>query len=219
MTFWKKTIYIILLFTILSCQNNNSNKENEEIEKNEIIDITPKLSYSEFIDSLNLDNLNPKERSERFFKFINEDVPTYWTGTKWDFHGVTRTPKNGTIACGYFVTNTLSDFKIKLKRIWLAQQASSVMIEKLCKANTIKRFSTINKLTDYILKGENQEIFIVGLDFHTGYIIKDKQNIYFLHSNYINKQGVIKERLINSVALRSSKSFMIGSLTKNSNLF
>jgi hypothetical protein len=117
------------------------------------------------------------------------------------------------------VTTVLDDFGIKLKRIYLAQQASSVLVSKLCEKNSIKTFSTIEQVENY-LKGRNKhEIYIVGLDFHTGFVIRNDEKNYFLHSNYINREGVKKEELNTSRAFNASKLFVIGSLSQNTTLF
>lgn len=175
--------------------------------------------YPEFKEEVQSFNGNLSEKQDRFFTFINNDIPDYWTGTKWDFNGTTRIPNNGTIACGYFVTTVLEDFGIKLKRVHLAQQVSSVMITTLCDKKSIKHFSGIEQVEDYLKNRNKKEIFIVGLDFHTGFIIRDDSKMYFLHSNYIKKQGVVKEEMLHSKALFSSKSFMIGSVSANAKNF
>lgn len=154
--------------------------------------------------------------SNFLFNALNDDVFFYWKETPWDFNGVTQKPKQGNIACGYFITNTLSDLGFKIERIKLAQSASSVMINELCV--NIKRFSEFKKLENYMAAQPNNSAFIIGLDFHTGYILKDKSGSYFMHSNYINKQGVIKEKIQTSKALQQSKTYMIGSLTGNKKL-
>ena len=150
------------------------------------------------------------------FEIFNNKIPQYWTGTAWDFNGVSRQPKQGTIACGYFVTNTLADAGFDIQRVKLAQSVSSEMINQLCV--NIKRFSNFEKLLNYVSIQPDHSIFIIGLDCHTGFILKTENDIYFLHSNYINKQGVIKEVAEKSLALKSSKNFMIGSITDNKEL-
>lgn len=150
------------------------------------------------------------ERAAYLFTFINYDVPRYWHGTPWSFAGTSRIPRKGSIACGYFVTNTLSDYGFALNRTFLAQKASSVMIKKLC--TDIRYFTKRQQLEKYILgKGKNQ-VYIVGLDFHTGYITRENRDTYFIHSNYIKNEGVIKELTKNSKALNASNTFMIGTL-------
>lgn len=207
----KKCLLIVLVSLFqFSCRQTISDETTEKAQ------LKP---YAELKEELKSFSGDAKEKQERFFTFINTDVPNYWMGTKWDFNGTTRTPQNGTIACGYFVTTVLDDFGIKLKRIQLAQQVSSVMIKTLCESKSIKHFSKIEQVETY-LKGRNkEEIFIVGLDFHTGFIIKDQSKLYFLHSNYIQKEGVVKEEIRNSRALLSSKSFMIGSVSQKESNF
>lgn len=156
---------------------------------------------------------NTDEAKLFLFELFNNKIPQYWTGTAWDFNGVSRQPKQGAIACGYFVTNTLTDAGFDIPRVKLAQSVSSEMINQLC-VNS-KRFANFDKLLKYLRTQSDNSIFIIGLDCHTGFILKTKSDIYFLHSNYINRQGVIKEKAEKSLALKSSKSFMIGSLTDN----
>ncbi|HLP64215.1 hypothetical protein [Flavobacterium sp.] len=207
----KKCLLIVLVSLFqFSCRETISDETTEKAQ------LKP---YAELKEELKNFKGDAKEKQDRFFTFINTDVPNYWMGTKWDFNGTTRTPQNGTIACGYFVTTVLDDFGIKLKRIQLAQQVSSVMIKTLCESKSIKHFSKIEQVETYLNGRNKEEIFIVGLDFHTGFIIKDQSKLYFLHSNYIQKEGVVKEEIRNSRALLSSKSFMIGSVSQKESNF
>ncbi len=213
----KKCICILLVSLVqFSCKEHNTNPFSSDDETTEKAQLKP---YAELKNDLKTFKGSTNEKQARFFTFINSDVPDYWIGTKWDFNGTTRNPQNGTIACGYFVTTVLDDFGMKLKRIQLAQQVSSVMINTLCDPKSIKRFSTIEQVERYLNGRNSEEVYIVGLDFHTGFIIKDKAKMYFLHSNYIQKEGVVKEELRNSRALLSSKSYMIGSLSEKEEHF
>lgn len=200
-----KFLIPLVFITLFSCTWNSTK-----------VELKP---YSELKKELYSFKGSLTEKQNRFFKYINIDTPNYWIGTKWDFNGTTQQPQNGAIACGYFVTTVLEDFGIKLKRIFLAQQASSVMISKLCLKKSIKTFSNIEQLEHYLKNRNKQEIYIVGLDYHTGFIIRDGEKNYFLHSNYINREGVIKEEIQKSNALKSSKIIVIGSLSQNEELF
>jgi len=153
---------------------------------------------------------------EYFFGLMNEQIPFYWKGTGWDFNGVTRTPGKGDIACGYFITTVLDDLGFKLKRIWLAQQAASVIVKQL--AVDPHSFGSVPAMIDFIQQQKEHDVFIVGLDFHTGFIIKDGRNVYFLHSNYIGRKGVVKELAATSAALNAFKYFLLGSLYRNDKL-
>ena len=150
------------------------------------------------------------------YTLIRKDIFNYWKGTKWDYNGTTREPGIGNIACGYFVTNTLTDLGFKLNRIKLAQSVSSKMIKALCV--NIKYFTNLSDLHNYLASEPDNSVYIIGLDFHTGYILKDSSGAYFLHSNYINRTGVVMEKVSTSANLRNNKNFMIGSLTQNKQL-
>jgi hypothetical protein len=131
----------------------------------------------------------------------------------WNFNGDTQKPGEGRIACGYFVANTLADLGFKIQRTKLAQAVSSEMINTLC--TDIHRFAAFEKLQKYLSVQPCQSVYIIGLDFHIGYILKDSSGLYFLHSIYIYNEGVLKEKVEESLALKSNKTFMIGSLTGN----
>ena len=183
--------------------------------------VNNKVDYNEFKKSVS-DHKNllidhpAKDIRNYLFKLVDEDIYNYWAGTPWDFYGTTRQPKTGSIACGYFVTNTLTDLGFKIDRVGLAEVASGDMIKKLCVG--IHSFYSLNKLNSYLAKQPVNAVFIIGLDFHTGYIVKTTSGCYFFHSNYIKKQGVIKEKIEVSQALSANKYFMIGSLTANEKL-
>lgn len=175
----------------------------------------PSQNYAQFKDSVKIliAQQSLEQKKQLLFDIVYRELPGYWLGTPWDFNGVTRTPKEGHIACGYFITNTLSDLGFDIKRIKLAQVASSVMIKELCvETKWISGFEAFEK---HLSTQSGSGIYIVGLDFHTGYIIKTKQQSYFFHSNYIGSEGVVLEPVKESKALKASKVFFIGNLTKN----
>jgi hypothetical protein len=178
----------------------------------------PQTSYADFLVEVKTERekLNDKplaDAKEYFFQLINKKIPEYWTGTPWDFNGVTRKPGEGKIACGYFITNTMVDLGFDIERIKLAQAASSVLIKATC--TNIKNYADYNKLKDYLADADEHSVFIVGLDFHTGYITKEKKDCYFIHSNYIGHKGVTKEKIDESAALNASKTWMIGCISTN----
>lgn len=200
-----KYLFCLLCLIIIGCNKSKVESDNDVIsEKLEI----KKIPYKEFLMSIN--KKTAEEKKSYLFKFINYDVPNYWMGTPWSFNGTSREPQKSTIACGYFVTNTLTDFGFDINRTYLAQQTSSVMIKKLCK--NIKYFSSREDLEKYILSENKNQVYIVGLDFHTGFITRDNKDTYFIHSNYIKNKGVVKELTQASQALNASKTFMIGTL-------
>ncbi|MFC7345751.1 hypothetical protein ACFQO9_03335 [Chryseobacterium zhengzhouense] len=195
----------LVFLIVIGCNKSKvESEENLSTEKSE----AKKIPYKEFLTSINRKSRD--EKKNYLFKYINYDIPGYWTSTPWSFNGTSREPQKGTIACGYFVTNTLTDFGFDINRTYLAQQASSIMIKKLCK--DIKYFSKRQDLDNYILSKDKNQVYLVGLDFHTGFITRENKDTYFIHSNYINNKGVVKELTKNSQALNASKTFMIGTL-------
>ncbi len=198
-----KTILFSLFLAFVSCKKSNENIANTT-KPNPVV----KPNYKDFLAKIQ--QKNKKEKSQYFFKYINSEIPDYWQNTPWTFGGTSREPQKGSIACGYFVTNILSDYGFDIKRAYLAQQASSVMIKQLC--TDINYFSKREDLENYILNKEKNQVYIVGLDFHTGFVTRENKDTYFIHSNYINNQGVVKEKTATSKALNASKTFMIGNL-------
>lgn len=122
-----------------------------------------------------------KEITETFLKRI---FPA-WYGTEWDFNGVTQTPGEGQIACGYFVTTCLRDAGFKVQRVKLAQQASQKIIETVADPDTIKIIYD-KPIADVAahLEESGPGIYIVGLDRHTGFVVNDGENLAFIHSSY-----------------------------------
>ena len=144
---------------------------------------------------------------------MHEYIPKYWNGTPWDFNGTTRIPGQGQIACGYFITNTLTDLGFPIERVKLAQAASSVLIKAV--TTDIAYPKSVDELNAYALARPDESVYIVGLDFHTGYVTRKGNAVYFIHSNYINRKGVMKEPVKESAALANNKFFMIGSISGN----
>lgn len=121
---------------------------------------------------------------------LNNIVP-YWYETTWDFEGHTSIPRQGTIACGYFVSTTLRDMGLKLNRYRLAQQgpeneAKSIAIN----ASAVLHFNSENIFEK--LKSLEDGLYFVGLDFHVGYLYINNSIGYFIHSNYIDGKVMIE---------------------------
>ena len=151
-------------------------------------------------------------REYLFDKLVNEILPS-WYGTPWDFYGQTEMPGKGKIACGYFVTHTLSDLGFNIPKKKWAQLASENMI-KLFSNNKIKRFSNapISVIEEYIKKS-GEGVYLVGLDSHVGYIVYKDDKIKFVHSNYYQPEiGVMSENIEGWNPLNDSKYRVIGKL-------
>ncbi len=150
---------------------------------------------------------------------IRDELLPQWSGTPWDFNGTTETPREGTIACGYFVTTILQDAGFKVQRVRLAQQASEFIIKSLTSEAHIKRFShaSLDTFVASILEW-GHGLYLVGLDIHTGFILHDPDGVWFVHASYIEPQVVLREPAQHSPILRSSAYRVLGKLSADDTL-
>lgn len=143
---------------------------------------------------------------------IITDYFGHWYGTKWEFHGTTRIPQKGAIACGYFVTTVLEDAGFNIPRIKWACAASETMIKGMTKKlkHIINR--PVSEVEEYIRKS-GKGLYVVGLDNHTGFIYNNGVEIRFVHSNYyLPQEGVMAQELDVNHPLKNSKYRVIGKL-------
>lgn len=210
---------LLLLALFYSCRNDHST----EIQKATFIDSISKksdtLSYKELISIVDSTRLNfqqkysanaqevTEEIKNYLVQIIGSDFFKYWQNTPWDFNGITTDPQEGSIACGFFVTTVLRDVGIQLNRHGLAVCPSLQMMKTLTSSKEIRNLSRFNysQFCDWLEK-YGKSVFIVGLDYHTGFIVNDGDEVWFIHSNYINKVGVVKEKVTQSQALQVSKT-------------
>jgi hypothetical protein len=150
---------------------------------------------------------------------LDKELFPHWYGTEWDFYGTTETPRDGKIACGYFVTTLLRDAGFQLERARLAQQASEKIILSLVRPAFVQRFRNA-PLADFVaaVKQKGAGLYVVGLDNHVGFILHDGQEIYFVHSSYGDPQQVVKEIAAESAILGGSRYRVLGALTADEQL-
>lgn len=211
------------LILLYCCQATNR----ETVINNVDLKPEPKRTYDETIISI---RARQKEFSQKhqgvdselyeitdfWVKAISEDLYEHWQNTPWDFNGTARKPGEGPIACGYFVTTILSDMNFTLNRVKLAICPSSIMMKSVCSNQKIQNLSYLSysNFNDNLLK-MGKGVYIIGLDFHTGFIINDGKENLFIHSNYIGRKGVTKEPVLASAALYSSKTRWLVCLTRD----
>lgn len=217
----------LLLFGLAACIENKPVSSN--IAKTNFV---PQLFFEDLDTAKHIANyelLKAKIKEERyqfqdqekandyFFKMLNDSIFNYWMGTTWDFNGHTSTPRKGEIACGYFVTTTLQDMGVHLQRYKLAQQSATAIVEQLCAASSKQRFTSLDSFNNY-LSNRGQEIYVLGLDYHVGFVVRENGTSYFVHSDYIGSSGVTRELLNESQAIRDSNLYVVGSVTGNRDL-
>ncbi len=160
-----------------------------------------------------LDSLN----SECFYFIMTDSIFPDWMGTKWDFNGISNVPGKGMIACGYFVSTTLKHVGFNLNRYKLAQQGASTVVDVLCgkdKMRSVLESDIIQKLK----KLGNNRLYVVGLDYHVGFLAVENNQVYFIHSDYF-KGKVVREKADDSISFSSTNAYVYGELTNNKSLF
>lgn len=154
--------------------------------------------------------------SDALFTILANEIFPAWYGTPWDFNGISNVPGKGEIACGYFVSTTLKHAGFNLNRYKLAQQASAIITTRVCGATYTQKITGYEDLCVFF-ESPDHAMFIVGLDYHVGFIVVAKGTAFFVHSDYLTGK-VIREPLSTSKSLQSSQHFVLGQLTHNAEL-
>jgi hypothetical protein len=142
-----------------------------------------------------------------------------WYETPWNFYGTTETPRQGSIACGYFVSTILRDAGFRVERERLAQQASELIIKTLTSERYIKRFSDV-PLASFVeaIREWGPGLYVVGLDIHTGFMLLDGEEVWFVHSSYVQPAHVVKEAAASSIILGQSRYRVAGRISADHEL-
>jgi len=88
-------------------------------------------------------------------------------------------------------------------------------VEQLCskKHTVVIRPENRGDLLSQI-KNWPQDLYVVGLDNHVGFLLIDEDGVWFIHSNYMNPFGVTRELAQYSQAF-GSETYVIGNLTNS----
>jgi hypothetical protein len=150
------------------------------------------------------------------YRQLTQHIWPAWYGTDWDFNGISNTPGEGHIACGYFVSTTLKHAGFRLNRYRLAQQAASDICKAL--APDMYRFSSLEDLEKHLQAQSGEQLYVLGLDYHVGFI-QQKDSIYsFTHSSYYDPVQVTNEKFNASAALEYSSVYVLASLFEKDDL-
>lgn len=143
----------------------------------------------------------PAARS-RVLAALRDDLFPAWAGTPWAFYGTTEVPGEGAIACGYFVSTTLRDAGFRVERVRLAQQASEHILQSLVPEATLRRVrgASTGAFVDAL---DADGLYLVGLDFHVAYLLKEGESVQMCHSSYLPPGGVLCEDARTADALAS----------------
>ncbi|WBA42430.1 hypothetical protein [Hymenobacter canadensis] len=141
-----------------------------------------------------------------------------WYGTPWAFYGTTQQPRQDSIACGYFVTTTLRDAGLRLDRVALAKTTSEKLIQNLTDEAHIRRYRLVPQAR-FVQQVQQlgDGLYIVGLDFHVGFLRVRQGQVRFIHSTYLGEGQVVNEDAATSAALRS-KYRVVGRISADARL-
>ena len=214
---WMKFI-LPLSMLFLTCNTGSNSKPNasplSKTEKTTIIEAY-KNSLQK-VDSMKAvcKAMSVDKAGIAFAQFIDRRLVPYWIGTPWDFNGITQTPNEGMIACGYLVTTILRDAGVSINRVKQAQCASEQMINSM--THVKENYSRL-PFEDFIkkVKAKGPGISIIGLDNHTGFLYCDGSELYFIHSSYVGEGKVAKEIAADNSILQNSHYKVVGYISKD----
>ncbi|MFY8180664.1 MAG: hypothetical protein ACOVLG_02725 [Flavobacterium sp.] len=213
----KIKILILLTFFLFSTINQKA-KSDYSIAKNKIETQRKAIKANYLKASAQEKKALLQSTKQVITKNLTSTIIPFWYGTKWSFDGYTSIPKQGEITCGYFVSTTLSHAGFKLNRYKLAQKDPKKEAELLQIKGAIEVLEkSPSELKKHFIATKKDGLYFVGLDFHVGYLLKENNEVFFIHSNYINHEGVKKESITESKAFVSKKYYIVA-ITENEKL-
>ncbi|MBS1152449.1 MAG: hypothetical protein H6Q89_4147 [Myxococcaceae bacterium] len=144
-------------------------------------------------------------RAELIAAFDTRLFPA-WAGTRWDFYGTTEVPREGKIACGYYVSTLLRDAGFKVERVKLAQQASEWIVRTLAEdADTLRfRHAELPTLLQQVRTRLGEGLFVVGMDYHVAFLRLDSKGAQLCHSAVFEPKSAVCEDAATSPGFASS---------------
>lgn len=222
--------YLIVLCALVSCsaskegpaktfQKALDKMSNTEVNKS-YLEICSNLDSTRKVLASELKSATTKDAKAKIYnraralliKTFSDSLFVCWYGTEWDFNGTTTKPRQGQIACGYFVTTLVRDAGFQIERVKLAQCASQSMIYTLCPDDDVKIITggQVAKVKEHILS-KDDGIFLIGLDTHTGFVVKKGTDLQVVHSNYtMAADGVMSEPFDGATVINYNNYFVIG---------
>lgn len=222
--------YLIILCALVSCSASKDGpaksfqKALDKLSVNEVneryLEICSNLNSSRNALAIELKAATTKEAKTKIYnrvralliKTFSDSLFVCWYGTEWDFNGTTTKPRQGQIACGYFVTTLVRDAGFQIERVKLAQCASQSMIYTLCPDADVKIITggQVAKVKEHILS-KDDGIFLIGLDTHTGFVVKKGTELQVVHSNYtMATDGVMSEPFDGATVINYNNYFVVG---------
>ncbi len=127
-----------------------------------------------------------------------------WIGTAYAFTGASEVPREGAIACGYFVSTILLHAGLQVERVDLARQPAEQILRTVVPDADLVRLSRASRaeVVD-VVAAQGAGIYLVGLDTHVGFLLHDGQAVSFCHASSRWGRGVVCEEAVSSPSLKS----------------
>ena len=136
-----------------------------------------------------------------------------WAGTPWDFYGTTEVPRDGKIACGYFVSTLMLHAGFKVPRVKMAQQASEYIVRSLAEPEETLRLHDLERaaVIDRVRARLGEGLFVVGMDYHVGFLRLTARDAQLCHAAFFEPTAMLCEPAATSQGF-SSGYHVIGKL-------
>jgi hypothetical protein len=145
-------------------------------------------------------------------RIVADSILPAWNGTPWSLGGTAVGPGEKPVACGYFVSTALEHAGLRVERRRLGQQAAENIVRTLVPADRVARFRrTPLDLFLHTVAGGGDGVYLVGLDYHVGFLVIEGGTSFFHHASRQAGQ-VVREPAVLSRALASSSYRVVGKL-------
>ncbi|HEU5061273.1 MAG TPA: hypothetical protein VFU21_32300 [Kofleriaceae bacterium] len=150
--------------------------------------------------------------SDLLLRRLTGEILPAWNGTPWAYSGTAAAPGPRPIACGYFVSTALAHAGLAVERRLLAQQPAEAIILSLVPESRVARFKRV-PLDTFVaaVARRGDGLYLVGLDYHVGFLVVERGQVYFHHSSNVSG-AVVREPAITSAALARSSYRVVGKM-------
>jgi hypothetical protein len=143
----------------------------------------------------------------------------HWLGTRWGLGPPQASaPGDGKINCGTFVGTVLRDAGFVVDVAKLQRQPSQLIISSFVGRERTRKWSNASMdrfLADVRAMGPG--LFIIGLDFHVGFLIQTEDDLRFVHASYLTRT-VVDEPAAAARPITDSKYRVVGKLLDRHNV-
>lgn len=143
----------------------------------------------------------------------------HWLGTRWALGSPQTTlPQVGKVNCGTFVGRVLHDVGFNVEVRKLQRQPSQLIIKSFVGNDRMRKFS--NKPMKKFLASVREMgpgLFIIGLDFHVGFLLQTKEDVRFIHASFETKT-VVNEDAATAMPITTSKYKVVGKILSPGNI-